>query len=69
MIAIGETLGDFDEMQMRRLIIEMVGRYRNAAAKELNDAGCHVALSRGEELRDYMRHLGDKHFPPGTPKS
>jgi ubiquinone biosynthesis protein len=34
--AIGEKSDDFDETRMRRVVIEMVGRYQHAAAKELN---------------------------------
>ena len=45
-IAIGETREDFDEMRMRRLIIEMVGRYRNAAAKELNVGRVMLDMAR-----------------------
>ena len=49
-IAIGETREDFDEMQMRRLIIDMVGRYRNAAAKELNVGRVMLDLARAATL-------------------
>ena len=35
-IAIGDTLEDFDELQVRRFVIDLVGRYQTAAAKELN---------------------------------
>ena len=35
-IAMGTKHEDFDEMQMRRVIIDMVGRYQHAAVKELN---------------------------------
>lgn len=35
-ITTGDKHEDFDETQMRRTIIDLVGRYRNAAAKELN---------------------------------
>jgi ubiquinone biosynthesis protein len=45
-IAVGETREDFDEMQMRRLIIDMVGRYRNAAAKELNVGRVMLDMAR-----------------------
>ena len=36
LITIGDTHEEFDEMQMRRVIVDIVGRYRHAAAKELN---------------------------------
>jgi predicted unusual protein kinase regulating ubiquinone biosynthesis (AarF/ABC1/UbiB family) len=49
-IAIGETREDFDEMQMRRLIIDMVGRYRNAAAKELNVGRVMLDMARAATL-------------------
>jgi predicted unusual protein kinase regulating ubiquinone biosynthesis (AarF/ABC1/UbiB family) len=45
-IAVGETHEDFDEMQMRRTIIELVGRYRNAAAKELNVGRVMLEMAR-----------------------
>jgi predicted unusual protein kinase regulating ubiquinone biosynthesis (AarF/ABC1/UbiB family) len=45
-IAIGEKSEDFDEMQMRRIIIEMVGRYRNAAARELNVGRVMLEMAR-----------------------
>lgn len=35
-IAIGDKVDEFDEMRMRRAIIEMVGRYQHTAARELN---------------------------------
>ena len=35
-MAIGAKHDDFDEMQMRRVIIDLVGRYQHAAVKELN---------------------------------
>jgi predicted unusual protein kinase regulating ubiquinone biosynthesis (AarF/ABC1/UbiB family) len=49
-IAIGDTREDFDEMQMRRIIVEMVGRYRNAAAKELNVGRVMLDLARAAAL-------------------
>jgi predicted unusual protein kinase regulating ubiquinone biosynthesis (AarF/ABC1/UbiB family) len=49
-IAIGGTREDFDEMQMRRVIVEMVGRYRNAAAKELNVGRVMLDLARAAAL-------------------
>ena len=45
-IAIGDTHEDFDEIEMRRAIIEMVGRYRNAAAKELNVGRVMLDMAR-----------------------
>ena len=45
-IAIGDKHEDFDEMQMRRTIIEMVGRYRNAAARELNVGRVMLEMAR-----------------------
>ena len=42
----GEKSEDFDEMQMRRIIIEMVGRYRNTAAKELNVGRVMLEMAR-----------------------
>jgi predicted unusual protein kinase regulating ubiquinone biosynthesis (AarF/ABC1/UbiB family) len=45
-IAIGDTHEDFDEMQMRRTISQLVGRYRNAAAKELNVGHVMLQLAR-----------------------
>jgi ubiquinone biosynthesis protein len=35
-IALGNRLEEFDEVQMRRIIVDMAGRHRNTAAKELN---------------------------------
>ena len=35
-IAIGEKLEAFDEMRVRRFVIDLVGRYQTAAASELN---------------------------------
>ena len=45
-IAVADTHEDFDEMQMRRIIIEMVGRYRNTAAKELNVGRVMLEMAR-----------------------
>jgi predicted unusual protein kinase regulating ubiquinone biosynthesis (AarF/ABC1/UbiB family) len=45
-IALGETEEDFDEMRMRRLIIEMVGRYQHVAAKELNVGRVMLEMAR-----------------------
>ena len=49
-IAIGERREDFDEMQMRRLIVDMVGRYRNAAVKELNVGRVMLEVARAATL-------------------
>jgi predicted unusual protein kinase regulating ubiquinone biosynthesis (AarF/ABC1/UbiB family) len=35
-IAVGDRLENFDEAQMRRIIVDMAGRHRHTAAKELN---------------------------------
>ena len=35
-IAIGDQLEDFDEMRFRRAVVQTVGRYQHASAKELN---------------------------------
>jgi predicted unusual protein kinase regulating ubiquinone biosynthesis (AarF/ABC1/UbiB family) len=35
-VALGDRVDDFDEMRMRRVIIETVGRYQHTAARELN---------------------------------
>jgi ubiquinone biosynthesis protein len=35
-IAIGDKLEDFDEPQLRRMVSDLVGRYQDAAAKDLN---------------------------------
>ena len=45
-IAIGDTHEDFDEMQMRRLIVDMVGRYRNTSVKELNVGRVMLEMAR-----------------------
>ena len=45
-IAIGDTHEDFDEMQMRRLIVDMVGRYRNTSARELNVGRVMLEMAR-----------------------
>jgi ubiquinone biosynthesis protein len=45
-IGVGVTHEDFDEMQMRRTIIELVGRYANAAAKELNVGRVMLEMAR-----------------------
>jgi len=45
-IAIGEKREQFDEMRMRRVVIEMVGRYQRASAKELNVGRVMLDLTR-----------------------
>jgi ubiquinone biosynthesis protein len=45
-IAIGDTHEDFDEMQMRRMIVDMVGRYRNTSARELNVGRVMLEMAR-----------------------
>jgi predicted unusual protein kinase regulating ubiquinone biosynthesis (AarF/ABC1/UbiB family) len=45
-MSIGEKHDDFDEMQMRRTIVDMVGRYRNASAKELNVGRVMLQMAR-----------------------
>ena len=45
-IALGETHEDFDELQMRRLIVDLVGRYQHAAAKELNVGRVMLEMAR-----------------------
>jgi predicted unusual protein kinase regulating ubiquinone biosynthesis (AarF/ABC1/UbiB family) len=45
-IAIGDTHDDFDEMQMRRVIIDSVGRYRYASANELNVGRVMLEVAR-----------------------
>ena len=45
-LATGDKHEDFDETQMRRTIVDLVGRYRNAAAKELNVGRVMLQLAR-----------------------
>jgi predicted unusual protein kinase regulating ubiquinone biosynthesis (AarF/ABC1/UbiB family) len=45
-ITIGDKGDEFDEMRMRRVIIEMVGRYQHAAAKELNVGRVMLEMAR-----------------------
>ncbi len=49
-IAIGETREDFDEMPMRRTIVEMAERYRHAAAKELNVGRVMLEMARAASV-------------------
>jgi predicted unusual protein kinase regulating ubiquinone biosynthesis (AarF/ABC1/UbiB family) len=46
LISTGEREDDFDEMRMRRLIIEMVGRYQHVAARELNVGRVMLEMAR-----------------------
>ena len=46
LITIGDKHEDFDEMRMRRVIVEMVGRYQHTAAKELNVGRVMLELAR-----------------------
>jgi predicted unusual protein kinase regulating ubiquinone biosynthesis (AarF/ABC1/UbiB family) len=46
LISIGEKHDDFDQMRMRRVIVEMVGRYQHTAAKELNVGRVMLELAR-----------------------
>ena len=45
-IAIAEQRDEFDEMRMRRTIVEMVGRYERTAAKELNVGRVMLEVAR-----------------------
>ena len=54
---------DFDETQMRRTIVDLVGRYRNAAAKELNVGRvmlqlAHAASQHGLRMPPELALLG-----------
>ena len=54
---------DFDETQMRRTIVDLVGRYRNAAAKELNVGRvmlqlAHAATQHGLRMPPELALLG-----------
>jgi predicted unusual protein kinase regulating ubiquinone biosynthesis (AarF/ABC1/UbiB family) len=46
LISIGQKEEEFDEMRMRRLIIEMVGRYQHVAARELNVGRVMLEMAR-----------------------
>ena len=43
---IGDKEDDFDEMRIRRVIIEMVGRYQHVAAKDLNVGRVMLEIAR-----------------------
>jgi predicted unusual protein kinase regulating ubiquinone biosynthesis (AarF/ABC1/UbiB family) len=45
-IAIGDQQENFDEMRMRRLIVQMVGRYQHASVKELNVGRVMLEMAR-----------------------
>jgi predicted unusual protein kinase regulating ubiquinone biosynthesis (AarF/ABC1/UbiB family) len=45
-ISIGDQQEDFDEMRMRRLIVQMVGRYQHASVKELNVGRVMLEMAR-----------------------
>jgi predicted unusual protein kinase regulating ubiquinone biosynthesis (AarF/ABC1/UbiB family) len=49
-IAIGETRDDFDETPMRRTIVDLAGRYRHAAAKELNVGRVMLDMARAASV-------------------
>jgi len=49
-IAMGETHEDFDEMQVRRIVIDLVGRYQDASAKELNVGRVMLEMARAATL-------------------
>ena len=46
LIALGEKDDEFDEMRMRRRIIDLVGRYQHVAAKELNVGRVMLEMTR-----------------------
>jgi ubiquinone biosynthesis protein len=46
LITLGEREDEFDEMRMRRLIIQMVGRYQHVAAKDLNVGRVMLEMAR-----------------------
>ncbi len=45
-IALGDRLDDFDEAKMRRIVADMVGRYRSALARDLNIGRVMLELAR-----------------------
>jgi predicted unusual protein kinase regulating ubiquinone biosynthesis (AarF/ABC1/UbiB family) len=49
-VAIGDRRDDFDEMQMRRSVVDLVGRYRNARVKELNVGRVMLDVARAATL-------------------
>lgn len=46
LLAMGEKGDDFDEMRVRRLIIQMVGRYQHVAARDLNVGRVMLEMAR-----------------------
>ncbi len=50
LVALGDRHDDFNEMQMRRVVVDLVGRYRNAAAKELNVGRVMLDVARAATL-------------------
>ena len=44
--SLGDKLDEFDEMRMRRVVIELVGRYQHASVKELNVGRVMLDLTR-----------------------
>jgi predicted unusual protein kinase regulating ubiquinone biosynthesis (AarF/ABC1/UbiB family) len=45
-ITMGEKRDDFNEMEFRRVVIDLVGRHRHAAAKELNVGRVMLEMAR-----------------------
>jgi len=45
-IAIGDKLEDFDEPQLRRMVADLVGRYQDASAKDLNVGRVMIDMAR-----------------------
>jgi len=45
-VAIGDKLEDFDEPQLRRVVADLVGRYQDASAKDLNVGRVMIDLAR-----------------------
>src|SRR5688572_3842973 len=45
-IALGNRLEEFDEVQMRRIIVDMAGRHRHASVKELNVGRVMLEMAR-----------------------
>jgi predicted unusual protein kinase regulating ubiquinone biosynthesis (AarF/ABC1/UbiB family) len=45
-IGVGDRRDDFDELQTRRVVADMVGRYRHVAARELNVGRVMLELAR-----------------------
>ena len=45
-VAIGDKLEDFDEPQLRRMVADLVGRYQDASAKDLNVGRVMIDMAR-----------------------